>query len=186
MSVVLTFIIGSGASKVFLETESYELWVPKSSVAYTNYKHVNSNFLSGTRGVVILYTAKGEGNVLAQEPLSELLDLHHNMTLSPMYQDSCNKVDPILPCEYNNVLSVFNYDTNALDGAAAAGQLLPAIQALEDFVPLTTMLGGIEYVAKPGEERSDEPFEHPQGQPRGIIEHRGHRSMKCDSDDRRK
>jgi len=26
------------------------------------------------------------------------------------------------------------------------------------------------YVAKPGEERSDEPFEHPQGQPHGIFE----------------
>ena len=145
LSIFLTFMIGMGAPNIFMETESYELWVPKSSVAYTNYKHVNSNFLSGTRGVVILYKKKDEGNILELEPLLELLEIHHNLTTAPVFQDACNKVDPSLPCQYNNIFSVFGYDESALRDAAASGQLLPAIQNLAEFVPLTTMLGGIEF-----------------------------------------
>jgi Niemann-Pick C1 protein len=143
-----------------METETFELWVPRNSVAYKNYKHVSSNFISSDRGVVMLYQANDGGNVLREDVLLELLEINNNLTTVLVgdaeeadggeadggvgFQTFCSRAAAELPCQYSNVLGVFNYDENTLKGAAAANQLLPAIQALESVVPLATALGGVE------------------------------------------
>ena len=113
ITVLISFLVGSGASNFYLESESYELWVPRSSMAYKHYKHIGANFMSGQRAVVMLYRAKDGGSVLREPILQELLSLHTNLTTRTSagpdeanFQDMCNRASPELPCDFSNVLSV--------------------------------------------------------------------------------
>jgi len=56
---------------------------------------------------------------------------------------------------------------------------MPSKLSKRAYVPLRTK------TRKPGEERSDEPFEHPQGQPQSIFEHPVGGTTRCEVTERR-
>jgi len=49
-------------------------------MAYNNFKYTKDNFLSSTRGIVMLYQPKDGGDALRPEYMLEALQIHKNLT----------------------------------------------------------------------------------------------------------
>ena len=119
LTFFLTMLGASGVTKLTLETEAFNLWVPTSSVAYRNYIHNSETFqLAGDRELSIILSAAAttaNDNVLSYESLTEVLALHHNLTGSVnvntpkfggTFNTLCSRVDVEMPCNFGNILSV--------------------------------------------------------------------------------
>ena len=148
----MTILVATGMGNLYIETDSFELWVPTNMDAYNNMKHITSNFLDSNRGAIMLYMAKDGGNVLRSEYLEEALALHKNFTTdteSPdglRYHEICHRVSPELSCDFTNMLMVFNYDIATFKAIDASGGRMTSINNLETVnqIPMQIFLGGIE------------------------------------------
>ncbi len=134
-----------------LETESFLLFVPTTSVAYLNWEYQKATFEGGIRYVVMSLVPKDGGDVLRYEVLSEILKVHNeitqNLTTSENmrnFTNYCNRFDPLQPCQFDNFLAPFGYDEDMLAAANDAGIIRPSIQSLEAYAPLVSGLGSVE------------------------------------------
>jgi len=161
--VFVTFLFGGSGlagvtGGVTMETNSFELWVPRSMMAYKNYKYTSENFLDSQRGIVMLYYPKDGGDALRPEYMLEALSIHKNITEHIVgkkeddatyegvgFNTICQRVSVELPCEFFNILGVFNYDAAAIQATADAGKIHSSIKSFGDSgAPLKMYLGGIE------------------------------------------
>ncbi|GMH91711.1 hypothetical protein TL16_g12132 [Triparma laevis f. inornata] len=150
-SILMTLIAATGIGGLEVKTSAFDLWVPTNMDAYKNFQYVNENFLTSSRGTVLLYEPKDKGNALRVEYLAEALAINKNLTTSTFsptglgYDHICDRVSPDLPCDFSNILMVFGYDLTTLVNMDDAGTILPTINNLDDSgMPLSIYLGGIE------------------------------------------
>jgi hypothetical protein len=122
-------------------------------MAYKNYKYTTDNFLDSQRGTVMLYYPKDGGDALRPEYMIEALSIHKNLTesltgaeLGADYNTLCQRVSAELPCDFFNILGIFNYDSSTIQTAADAGAVHSTIQSFSTSTgaPLKVYLGGMQ------------------------------------------
>lgn len=149
--VLTTMIAAAGMSNLYLETDSFLLFVPTGSPAYMNWDYERQNYVGGTREQILTIQAKDEGSILRYDVLSEILSIHKGITetvelaTGEKYDWYCDRYLPTQPCQFENFLSAYDYSEATLTASNTAGNLLTKMNALSEFTQLENGLGSVVY-----------------------------------------
>jgi hypothetical protein len=150
-AVFATLLAGTGIPSLELETDSFELWVPQTLVAYNNYQFYSENFKGADRNFVLMLQDVDGGSVLTRDIMAEAISIHVDITENIRGEEEgikfktvCDRVEIDTDCRVDNILAVFNYDLDYLNSLTDE-QIIDAVEGFATLVPLDTSLGGIEY-----------------------------------------